>query len=163
MVGETLPPTVYAKLTRSGNSCPVHLPLVLHLSRAPSCTRSAYFSTTSLSFIHSRQTNQSRIAMQFNAQPAVQDARFAPDDTNGTAPTVPDNDQSATSATRQHVDIDRQCGVPRFNGVPCASPLNCRSHSMHDKRSVPGRSAPLDQLLAQHQQELPQIPPNSQQ
>ncbi|KAG9622088.1 hypothetical protein KCV04_g13407, partial [Aureobasidium melanogenum] len=59
------------------------------------------------------------MAMQFNAQPAVQDPRFAPDtNTNGTSPQGTDNDPSALSATREHVDIDKQCAVPLYNGVP---------------------------------------------
>ncbi|KAI5241347.1 hypothetical protein E4T42_08039 [Aureobasidium subglaciale] len=95
--------------------------------------------------------------MEFNTQPAVQDPRFAADDTTTSSiKQVLDNDSSATSATRQHVNIDQQCGVPLFNGVPCASALTCQSHNLPAKRAVPGRSAPLDQLLARQQQEMAQ-------
>ncbi|KAI5203517.1 hypothetical protein E4T38_05086 [Aureobasidium subglaciale] len=95
--------------------------------------------------------------MEFNTQPAVQDPRFAADDTTTSSiKQVLDNDSSATSATRQHVNIDQQCGVPLFNGIPCASALTCQSHNLPAKRAVPGRSAPLDQLLARQQQEMAQ-------
>ncbi|KAI5195900.1 hypothetical protein E4T39_08037 [Aureobasidium subglaciale] len=96
--------------------------------------------------------------MEFNTQPAVQDPRFAANDTNATSskPDL-DNDSSAISATRQHVNMDKQCGVPLFNGVPCASALACQSHNLSSKRAVPGRSAPLDQLMARQQQETAQM------
>jgi hypothetical protein len=93
------------------------------------------------------------MAMQFNAQPAVQDPRFAPN-TNHTLPKTTDNNPSAMSATRDHVDIDTQCGVPLFNGVPCPALLSCPSHTLHDKRSVPGRTAPLEHLMARQQQHM---------
>ncbi|KAI4716917.1 hypothetical protein E4T48_06848 [Aureobasidium sp. EXF-10727] len=99
------------------------------------------------------------MAMQFNAQPAVQDPRFAPDagtTSNGIHPQAPDSDPSALSATREHVNIDRQCAVPQFNGVPCPAPLACPSHNIRDKHKVPGRSAPLEELLALQQQEMMQ-------
>ncbi|KAH0336229.1 hypothetical protein KCU81_g8687, partial [Aureobasidium melanogenum] len=97
------------------------------------------------------------MAMQFNAQPAVHDPRFAPNtDTNGTCSPATDNDPSAVSATRKHVDIDKQCAVPQYNGVPCPAPLACSSHTVRDKHTVPGRSAPLEQLMARQQQELAQ-------
>ncbi|KAI5240294.1 hypothetical protein E4T43_06175 [Aureobasidium subglaciale] len=96
--------------------------------------------------------------MEFNTQPAAQDPRFAADDTNTTSSKRDmDNESSATSATRQHVNIDKQCGVPLFNGVPCASALTCQSHNLPAKRAIPGRSAPLDQLLALQQQEMAQM------
>ncbi|CAD0093486.1 unnamed protein product [Aureobasidium vineae] len=99
------------------------------------------------------------MTMQFNAQPAVQDPRFAPNaGTNGTPPQASDNDPSALSATREHVNIDRQCAVPQFNGVPCPAPLACQSHTIRDKHTVPGRSAPLEQLMALQQQEMMQPP-----
>ncbi|KAG9539064.1 hypothetical protein KCU77_g22257, partial [Aureobasidium melanogenum] len=97
------------------------------------------------------------MAMQFNAQPAVQDPRFAPNtNTNGASPQATDNDPSALSATREHVDIDKQCAVPLYNGVPCPAPLACSSHTVGEKHTVPGRSAPLEQLMARQQQELAQ-------
>jgi hypothetical protein len=95
--------------------------------------------------------------MQFNAQPAVQDPRFAPN-TNHTPPQPTDDNPSAVSATRDHVDIDKQCGVPLFNGVPCPASLLCQSHSLGDKQFVPGRTAPLEDLMARQQQELSQLP-----
>lgn len=95
------------------------------------------------------------MAMQFNAQPAVQDPRFAPDtDTNGTSSRATDNDPSAVSATRAHVDIDKQCAVPQYNGVPCPAPLACPEHTVREKHTVPGRSAPLEQLMAHQQQHM---------
>lgn len=62
------------------------------------------------------------------------------------------------SATREHVDIDKQCGVPQFNGVPCPAPLACPAHSIQDKHAVPGRTAPLEHLMARQQQEFAQLP-----
>lgn len=97
------------------------------------------------------------MAMQFNAQPAVQDPRFAPNtDVNGTSPQATDNDPSALSATRKHVDINRQCAVPQYNGVPCPAPLACPSHTVGEKHTVPGRSAPLEELMALQQQQSAQ-------
>lgn len=49
------------------------------------------------------------------------------------------------------VDVEKQCGVILSNGALCARSLTCKSHSMGAKRSVPGRSAPYDLLLAQYQ------------
>lgn len=49
------------------------------------------------------------------------------------------------------VDVERQCGVPLPNGGFCARSLTCKTHSMGAKRSVLGRSAPYDQLLAAYQ------------
>ena len=46
------------------------------------------------------------------------------------------------------VNVEIQCGVPLPQGGYCARSLTCKSHSMGSKRSVPGRSAPYDQLLA---------------
>jgi hypothetical protein len=97
------------------------------------------------------------MAMQFNAQPAVSDPRFAPN-TNHTPPQTTDNDPSAMSSTRDHVDIDKQCGVPLFNGVPCPALLACQSHTLAEKRFVPGRTAPLEHLMARQLQELTQPP-----
>jgi hypothetical protein len=94
-------------------------------------------------------------AMQFNAQPAVSDPRFAPN-TNHASPQTIDNNPSAVSATRDHVDIDHQCGVPLFNGVPCPALLSCPLHSLQDKQFVPGRTAPLEHLMARQQQSLTQ-------
>jgi hypothetical protein len=99
------------------------------------------------------------VAMQFNAEPAVQDPRFAPNTTtNHSHSQPPDNNPSAMSATREHVDIDKQCGVPQFNGVPCPAALACPAHSIRDKYAVPGRTAPLEQLMARQQQEFAQLP-----
>lgn len=98
------------------------------------------------------------MVMQFNADPAVQDPRFAPNTaTNHSDEQAPDNNPSAISATREHVDIDRQCGVPQFNGVPCPAPLACQSHTIQDKYGVPGRTAPLEHLMARQQQEMAQF------
>lgn len=91
--------------------------------------------------------------MQFNAQPAVSDPRFAPD-TNGTTMPPIDDGRSALSANHQHVDINKQCGVPLDNGVPCSESLLCSAHTLTQKRTVPGRS--IDQLLGQSQpQQMP--------
>ncbi|MCJ1453015.1 hypothetical protein MMC28_003360 [Mycoblastus sanguinarius] len=49
------------------------------------------------------------------------------------------------------VSVESQCGVLLPNGGMCARSLTCKSHSMGAKRSVPGRSLPYDQLLAQYQ------------
>ena len=49
------------------------------------------------------------------------------------------------------VNVELQCGVALPNGAFCARSLTCKSHSMGAKRSVPGRSAPYDQLLQQYQ------------
>ncbi|KAK3065490.1 hypothetical protein LTS18_006201 [Coniosporium uncinatum] len=51
------------------------------------------------------------------------------------------------------VNLDTQCGVPSACGLLCSNQLNCESHTMHMKRTVRGRSAPLDQLLDQIEQE----------
>ena len=51
------------------------------------------------------------------------------------------------------VNVEIQCGVslgPEKEGF-CARSLTCKSHSMGLKRSVPGRSLPYDQLLANYQ------------
>jgi hypothetical protein len=93
------------------------------------------------------------VAMQFNAQPPVQDPRFTPN-TNHTPTKTTDNNPSAMSATRDHVDLDKQCGVPLFNGVPCPASLFCPSHTLPDKCSIPGRTAPLEQLMARQQQDV---------
>lgn len=45
------------------------------------------------------------------------------------------------------VDIETQCGVQVTAERRCARDLACRRHSMYSKRSVPGRSAPFDELL----------------
>ena len=50
---------------------------------------------------------------------------------------------------KEPVDIEKQCGVLLPNNAQCTRGLSCKIHSMHAKRGVPGRSAPLDQLLAQ--------------
>ncbi|KAK5174668.1 SAGA complex subunit Sgf73 [Saxophila tyrrhenica] len=49
------------------------------------------------------------------------------------------------------VDVEKQCGVDLPQGGQCARSLTCKSHSMGAKRSVPGRSAPYDKLLADYQ------------
>ncbi|BFZ60409.1 SAGA complex subunit Sgf73 [Saitoella coloradoensis] len=49
------------------------------------------------------------------------------------------------------VNVELQCGVPLPQGGQCARSLTCKSHSMGAKRSVPGRSAPYDILLAAYQ------------
>jgi SAGA-associated factor 73 len=49
------------------------------------------------------------------------------------------------------VDVEAQCAVPLPDGSFCARNLACKRHSMASKRAVTGRSAPYDQLLAQHQ------------
>ncbi|OHE93756.1 hypothetical protein CORC01_10983 [Colletotrichum orchidophilum] len=46
------------------------------------------------------------------------------------------------------IDVERQCGVPLPAGRHCGGSLACKRHSMSSKRSVAGRSAPYDQLLA---------------
>lgn len=57
----------------------------------------------------------------------------------------------ATPKAKDPVDIEKQCGVPLPNGGLCARSLTCKTHSMNAKRSVRGRSAPYDVLLANYQ------------
>ncbi|CAJ0832216.1 7066_t:CDS:2 [Entrophospora sp. SA101] len=60
--------------------------------------------------------------------------------------------KKSTGRNKGPIDLDKQCGVlmPPSNS-PCTRSLTCKSHSMHLKRSVNGRSAPYDQLLASYQ------------
>ncbi|KAK3617788.1 SAGA complex subunit Sgf73 [Elasticomyces elasticus] len=58
---------------------------------------------------------------------------------------------NAKSKAKAPVDVERQCGVELPLGGQCARSLTCKSHSMGAKRSVPGRSAPYDKLLAEYQ------------
>lgn len=44
-------------------------------------------------------------------------------------------------------DPNKNCGVVRDGNPPCRRSLTCKTHSMGEKRSVPGRSAPYDVLL----------------
>jgi SAGA-associated factor 73 len=66
------------------------------------------------------------------------------------------------------VDVEKQCGVVLPNGAQCARSLTCKSHSMGNKRAVPGRSLPYDMLLQAYQkknqarqQSMSIRPPNS--
>lgn len=139
-----------------------HLFYLCHHSRASSDFDPALLLTLRLHPCRSSSHLCSSItimAMQFNAEPAVQDPRFAPNTaTNNSSTQPPDDDPSAMSATREHVDIDRQCAVPQYNGVPCPASLACQSHTIQDKYGVPGRTAPLEHLIARQQQEMAQLP-----
>jgi len=44
------------------------------------------------------------------------------------------------------VNVERQCGVMK-HGNFCHQSLACKSHSIHSKRAVTGRSQPYDILL----------------
>lgn len=64
----------------------------------------------------------------------------------------PKKDKSkAAPKAKEPVDVQKQCGVPLPNGGLCARSLTCKTHSMNAKRSVRGRSAPYDVLLANYQ------------
>jgi len=61
--------------------------------------------------------------------------------------------QATTSAASYaEVDIERQCSVIEPHGKACHGYLSCKYHSWTQKRSVPGRSAPFDQLLVAQQE-----------
>jgi hypothetical protein len=64
-----------------------------------------------------------------------------------------DSGQTRVLRPRAPVDIEKQCGVALPSGNQCARSLTCSRHSWTAKRTVPGRSAPFDQLLAEYQRE----------
>nr|CAG8435479.1 4012_t:CDS:2 [Entrophospora candida]CAG8475558.1 5699_t:CDS:2 [Entrophospora candida] len=72
--------------------------------------------------------------------------------TEQTTTTNTNKKRKKLTASDGPIDLDKQCGVlmPPSNS-PCTRSLTCKSHSMHLKRSVNGRSAPYDQLLASYQ------------
>ncbi|KAG9652753.1 hypothetical protein KCU98_g7685, partial [Aureobasidium melanogenum] len=59
-----------------------------------------------------------------------------------------DSEQREGSRHEAGIDIEKQCAVPLPNGAQCARGLTCKRHGMGAKRTVPGRGAPFDQLLA---------------
>lgn len=74
-------------------------------------------------------------------------------DEGGPAKKKKKKDEGKAKAPRPKapVDVEKQCGVELPNGGQCARSLTCKSHSMGAKRSVPGRSAKYDKLLADYQ------------
>lgn len=64
---------------------------------------------------------------------------------------------SPTAKGSSGVNLNRVCGVPNKDGVPCNRSLTCTSHSARDKRAVQGRGATYDVLLAEWQSRKPPV------
>ena len=66
-------------------------------------------------------------------------------------PSVEKVGNSRGAKPRAVENLDTQCGVPlAFGDRQCGRALDCKIHSMKKKRAVPGRSQPLDTLLAEY-------------
>eukprot|EP00038_Savillea_parva_P029676 m.72712 g.72712 ORF g.72712 m.72712 type:complete len:342 (-) comp8797_c0_seq2:69-1094(-) len=58
------------------------------------------------------------------------------------------------------LDPDSMCMVARKeDGLPCRRSLSCKRHRLGDRRDVPGRSRPFDDLLHAHLRAQGKVPP----
>lgn len=67
--------------------------------------------------------------------------------------TPPEEERKEEDVGGAAVDVERQCAVPLPSGKSCTRSLACKRHSFAAKRSVAGRSAPFDLLLARYLEE----------